>query len=211
MTARNLGTFPPGSEPWHAARANRIGASEIGVVCGWAPWQTREELLAEKMNPTPKAQTKAMRRGHLLEPAVADWFAEETGATYTDDSNATFVHTQTDWALANPDRLCADGSGLEVKTAGDSSHDHGRPDVWHWGRQGTDQIPFLYLAQCQQSMYVTGCSTWHLAVLFAVHKQERFSFRKYRIRFDPAVAQYLIRQGDAFIAELAQLRQDTAA
>src|SRR5688500_5688027 len=77
FTGRLLGVFEDDYEEWHAARADRNGASEIGVICGWSPFQTRAELLALKRGETERRPaSKAMMRGHYLEPAVAAWFAD---------------------------------------------------------------------------------------------------------------------------------------
>jgi predicted phage-related endonuclease len=79
LTGRLLGYFPADSDEWHAARATRVGASEIGAICGWSPWQTRADVMARKLSGERGPQTKAQARGHYLEEPVAEWFCDETG------------------------------------------------------------------------------------------------------------------------------------
>jgi putative phage-type endonuclease len=204
LTGRLLGYFPQDSDEWHAARATRIGASEIGAICGWSPWQTRADVMARKLGQTERTpQTNAQQRGHLVESAVADWFAEETGATYLlPESNGTYVHPDHDHHLANPDRLCADGTVLEAKSAREQSLADG------WGRAGSGQVPLTYQAQCMWLCHVLGADVCHLAVLFG----QPFEFKKYRIRRDEAVIAYLVREADAFHADLmSALAQKEAA
>lgn len=201
MTGRLLGVFEDGSPEWHAARARRIGASDIGVICGWSPFRTRADLLAEKRGETaPRPMSDAMARGHYLEPAIAAWFADETGADYDAGSDGTYVHPDHDHHLANPDRICTDGSVLEVKTSKEKTVEHG------WGRAGTSQVPITYAAQCQWLMHVLGLDLCHVAVLFGAP----FKFCRYRVKRDDDVIAYLIRQADAFHTELTEQRTAAA-
>jgi putative phage-type endonuclease len=198
FTGRLLGFYEPGSDEWHKARAGRIGASEIGVICNMSPFQTSADLLAEKLGEQERNGNRAMSRGHYLEPAVADWFADHAGANY--EPAGTYVHAEFDHHLANPDRICTDGSLLEIKTAKEKTVEHG------WGRAGTDQIPISYAAQVQWQMHVTGLRLCHVAVLFGAP----FDFYAYKVKYDPAVAAYLVRAANRFHAQLTRA-EETAA
>jgi putative phage-type endonuclease len=203
FTGRLLGVFAQDTPEWHAARAGRIGASEIGVICGWAPekwftgrWKIMEAKLAT-VDPKP-ATGKAQRMGHYLEPGVAAWFADETGAEYLTGGDGTYVHPELDFMICNPDKIIApckiapDGALLEIKTAPEKTVEEG------WGRGMTDQIPIVYAAQVQWQMHVTGLPLCYVAV----HHGAPYQFTKYRIKYDAATAEYLIGEARKFLAEL---------
>lgn len=196
---KRLGIWQDGSPEWHAARATRIGGSDIGTVCGWNQWETREELLARKRGElAPRPATDATDRGHYLEDAVARWLADKNNLHYdTIRSDATYVHDDEDWMLYNPDRIAHGDELVEIKTAAEKTAERG------WGRQGTDQIPLCYQAQVTWGMHVLGLTVCHVGVLFG----SPFTFARYRVRYDPEVAAYLIEQGLHFMHDLTEQEQ----
>ena len=102
-----LGTFPPRSAEWHEARRWRVGGSDVAVILGHSPYgQTSAQLMRAKLDGDTLAETPAMQRGRLLEPAVLEWAAERYGLEYdAAASAATYVHDEHNWALGNPDAL----------------------------------------------------------------------------------------------------------
>ena len=66
---------------WLKQRQRGIGGSDISAVLGVNPWKTSYDLWLEKTGRAPleTATTPAMQRGTILEPVVADLYAEETG------------------------------------------------------------------------------------------------------------------------------------
>jgi putative phage-type endonuclease len=208
LTGRWIGTHTPRSPEWHQARAGRIGGSDIGTICGWAPldrngepYETPGTLLARKRGELPdKPSTDAMERGNYLEPAVAAWFADKTGATYAEEaSKGSYVHPDVDWALCHPDRILTDGSLLEIKTAAEKNPEHG------WGRQATDQVPLHYAAQATWQMWIMGANICHIAVLFG----SPFKFAHYRVRRDPLVIEHIVAAATDFHHHMT--REENAA
>ena len=66
-------------EEWLQNRSNGIGASEAGTVLGLNPWETPYQLWRRKKGiDPPKVENFAMVAGHLLEDAVAQFFARES-------------------------------------------------------------------------------------------------------------------------------------
>jgi putative phage-type endonuclease len=197
---KRLGVWQVETPEWHAARDSRIGGSEIGTVAGWNPWETRDDLLGRKLGLIPRREGNAnTERGHYLEEAVATWLADKSSLTYDyDASQGTYVHPELDWMAFNPDRLTTDSELVEIKTA--STRDG-------WGRQGTDAIPLTYQAQCHWGLHVLGLTICHVGVLFG----DPFQFARYKVRYDPMAADYLIRQGEAFMADLATSDHRSAA
>jgi putative phage-type endonuclease len=201
MTARLLGHWPDRSPEWHAARANRIGGSDVGVIAGLSPYQTRDGLLAEKLGLSqPKKMTAAMKRGIYSEHAVASWLADEYGLEYDDNYKGTWIDADHPHRLYNPDRVTTDARLVEIKTASEKSEDRG------WGRAGTGQIPDTYTAQCQWGMGILGLTECIVGVLFG----SPFEFRRYRLTYDEATFQYLANHADNFHAELMAAQTEVA-
>ena len=66
-------------EEWLQGRSKGIGASEAGTVLGLNPWETPYQLWRRKKGiDPPKAENFAMVAGHLLEDAVAQFYARES-------------------------------------------------------------------------------------------------------------------------------------
>lgn len=199
MTATKIGAWTPADPEWHEARRTRIGGSDIGVIMGWSPFQTRDDLLAAKRGEAEMPQeNRAMRRGNYLEPAVAAWLADDQGLTYDPGYDGTWVDG---WQLYNPDRVTTDKVLVEIKTTAVRDADHG------WGRAGTDKVPLTYAAQVQWGLGILGLDR---AILGVLSGSPKFDLAVYRLIAKPDTFAYLTRQADIFRAEMAH-REDTAA
>lgn len=187
-TAMRLGTFEPGSDEWHAARATRLGASEISAVLGLSPWESRFSLWHRKAGLLPPLdETEEMTWGRHLEHPIAARFAE----LHSDLSvrrTGTWVSTARLWQLANPDRLIFPGRiPLEIKWS---------PYGDGWGEPGTDEIPVYYRCQVLQQLDVLGAPYGVLAALVGSE------LRQYVIERDPEDIQLLRLAGEDFMASL---------
>ena len=99
---------------WLAARTKGIGGSDIGAICGVSPFSSARQIYLKKtgqyeesIEPSNAAKER-MHFGHLLEPIVADEYAnrELDNEKYRlVEVDATFCHKDYPWALANIDRL----------------------------------------------------------------------------------------------------------
>lgn len=66
-----------GSPEWLAWRKEGVGASDIPVIMGVSPYTTIEQLKAQKWGGKASYTTKAMQRGHDLEPACREEMCKE--------------------------------------------------------------------------------------------------------------------------------------
>jgi putative phage-type endonuclease len=192
-----LGWFEPGSDAWHAARANGIGGSEIAAVLGLSPYESRFSLWHRKKGLIgPVEETPQMRWGKKHEPTICEEFAElhpEAGVV----PSPTFAAAGRPWQIANPDRLLVGQQPgatrptalLEAKTARD---DEG------WGEEGTGEIPVWYRAQCLWYLDVLGVTTCHVAVLIGLA-----DYREYVVEYDPDEAALMRSRAEAFMHSLA--------
>lgn len=174
-----LGSFEPGSDPWHAARANGIGGSEIAAVMGLSPHESRFSLWHRKKGLIgPVEESEEMYWGKEHEPAICRRFARNHPELDIQPS-PTYAAGGRPWQIANPDRLILDDQWrtveiIEAKTSRDAEG---------WGTEGTAEIPVHYRTQCLWYMDVTGARRCHVAVLIAGSE-----YREYVVDYDPTDA-----------------------
>jgi putative phage-type endonuclease len=189
-----LGWFEPGSDAWHAARANGIGGSEIAAVLGLSPYESRFSLWHRKQNLiAPVEESDVMYWGKRHEPTICDEFARRH-AGWDIRTSPTYAHAGRPWQIANPDRLIVDDFGdtiaiVEAKTARDAEG---------WGEEGSGDIPVHYRAQCLWYCDVLGVDRCHVAVLIA-----GCEYREYEVEADDDEAYMMRVSGQEFMRTLA--------
>jgi putative phage-type endonuclease len=184
-----LGWFEPGTDEWHAARANGIGGSEIAAVLGLSPYESRFSLWHRKKGLIgPVEESEEMYWGKEHEPAICRRFARSHPELDVTPA-PTYSHPDRPWQVANPDRH-AGPDLFEAKTARDAEG---------WGKEGTSEIPVHYRAQCMHYMDVTGARRCWVGVLIAGSE-----YREYVVDYDDAEAQLLRDAGARFMDDLAR-------
>jgi putative phage-type endonuclease len=147
--------LPAGADrdEWLATRRTGIGASDVAGVLDCSPWTSPLRVFMDKTGITGELElTEEMEWGHRHEPTVAAKWAEVHGIPVR--VTGTWRSNRWPWLIANPDRITADGHGLEIKTA-----DAKYLDEW------LIEPPLHYLMQCAACMAVTGARRWYLAAL----------------------------------------------
>ncbi len=187
-TGRLLPMIQPGSAEW----MTRMSASKVAAVLGLSPYESTFSLWHRMAGLAPREpENDQMRRGHYLEPACAQWFADQH-PTWSVTTTGTWVYIDDDRWAASPDRLVTTDTGearlVECKTEGDDEH---------WGTPGTDEIPVHHRAQGQWQMHVTGLRVCHFAVL-----SKYLEFREYVVPYDPADVAALVKAADDFMEAL---------
>jgi putative phage-type endonuclease len=171
-------------------RRTGIGGSEVAAVLGLSHFATPLDVWRAKVEGYTLADSPHLRRGRLLEPAVAAWYAEETGAQLREVG--TLRHPTRPLALATPDRLAVLPSGeerlLECKTAGWRA-------AQEWGEEGTDEVSQGYLLQVVWTLAVTGLQRADVAVLVAGE-----DFRLYHVARDEELEAMLLEEVEAWWA-----------
>ena len=195
-----LGHFEPGTDQWHAARANGIGGSEIAAVVGLSPYESRFSLWHRKQGLiAPVEESEEMYWGKEHEPAICRRFARNHPEWLVRGS-FTYAHPDRPWQIANPDRNLwptdshiddlVPAAVLEAKTSRDAEG---------WGKEGTAEIPVHYRAQALWYMDVTGARLAHVAVLIAGSE-----YREYVVDYDEDEARLLRDAGARFMDDLAR-------
>ncbi|HEU5026622.1 MAG TPA: YqaJ viral recombinase family protein [Spirillospora sp.] len=198
MNAVPLPDLVPGSPEW----MTRMTASKVAAVLGLSPWESRFSLWHRMAGLVPpQEETTETRRGHYLEDAVAQWFADQHPADFQLGPGGAWAHAERNWQAASPDRIlwpwdCNEipcpydrpRALLEIKTTADDSE---------WGIAGSDEIPPYYRAQVVWQLDTLGLSTAYVAVLLP-----RLEFREYRIEYNPDEAAYIRAEARAFLDTL---------
>ncbi|MFF4701271.1 YqaJ viral recombinase family nuclease [Streptomyces chattanoogensis] len=164
-------------EQWLDVRRMGIGGSDVPAVLGMDRYRGPLEVYLDKAGELPNLPRdpeldEAAFWGNVLEPVVADTFAQHTGLRVT-DGPGTLAHVDRPWMLANLDRVVieagerAPSSLLEIKTRSAF-----QLDDW---REGVPDGPAL---QVHWYLAVTGYSHAHVAALLGgnrlmVHRVER--------------------------------------
>lgn len=157
-------------EGWLKARTRGIGGSDVGAICGVSPFTSARQIYLNKtgqfqdaLKPNDAAKER-MHFGHMLEPIVADEYSQRTGNKVI-AVNATLVHKDHPWALANVDRLIVDDDGrpvgiLECKTTSEYMNEE-----WESG-----EILMSYIYQLNWYLWILGLEKGAFACLVGGNK-----------------------------------------
>lgn len=192
--ARPMGTEGPLLTPGGAEWLRTISASKIAAIAGVSPWDSPFSLYWKMNGTLVEPRTDAMRRGHYLEPAIAQWFGDQHDELVVLDSG-TWTHAALPWATASPDRTLAhrtdlthNGALLEIKS---TTQDH------EWGEPGSDEVPPYVKVQCLWQLEVTGLDVCHVAVLGSF-----LEFGEYVVEYDASEAGRLVDMAADFLGKL---------
>ncbi|MGN6609955.1 MAG: YqaJ viral recombinase family protein [Jatrophihabitans sp.] len=190
-----VGVFEHGSPEWHAARASRLGGSEVAAVVGLSPWESRFSLWHRKSGLfVEDRDNDEMRAGREFEAIIAARFAANHPDWTVQTGVGTWVHRDRPWQLSNPDGLIRKADGrlalLEVKFA---------LQDWQWGEPGTADVPVYYDCQAQWYADVFGVDEVHFAVFFGGSARHR----EYLVPAKADDQAFLREQGAAFLADVA--------
>lgn len=157
-------------EGWLRARTRGIGGSDVGAICGVSPFTSARQIYLNKTGQYPDslqpndAAKDRMHFGHMLEPIVADEYSQRSGNKVI-TVNATLVHKDYPWALANVDRLIVDDEGkpvgvLECKTTSEYMNEE-----WESG-----EILMSYVYQLNWYLWILGLERGAFACLVGGNK-----------------------------------------
>lgn len=160
-------------------RMRGVGGSDAPAILGLSSRKTALEVYLEKRGEiASEPDNPAMRAGRLLEPAVRQMYAEDTGRVVTQPKDM-LVHPQHAFVIGHPDGLVPDQKRLyEGKTA---RSDYG------WGEPGTDAIPQEYVIQVQHYLLILGYEVADVAVLIAGQ-----DFRIYEVPADRELQEMIL-------------------
>lgn len=130
-------------------RERRIGSYDIAALVGQSPFGGPIDVFRRIVEGEKKEQTKAMRRGQLLEPAIRQMYLDETGAEVLPLANEGIIYSS-----RHPFMVCQVDALVERharRRTADFKAPH--PELAHkWGESGTDEVDPVTLIQGQWIM-----------------------------------------------------------
>lgn len=184
---------PASHDEWLRERLKGIGSSDAGTIMGASPFSTPLRLWRQRMGLDPPVkETQAMRNGHFLEPAVAEYFADATGAAieYESEGDWMAVDDESPWLRVSPDRLFypegfeqtkENWCILEIKSTSKFVD--------------PDNLPLYWLCQVQYQMGIMGIG---LAAIAWITSQPRLEMGHTWVKFNPAFFETLTGAIDTF-------------
>jgi predicted phage-related endonuclease len=169
---------PADREEWLALRRSFFNASATAVLFDRHPFQSAGDNATTKLTGVEQAQTKAMRRGIMLEDVVARWWGEEhaCGVTEVDDLYVAGP------VMATVDRWCVDDDcPIEIKTTNYRTY---------------EPAPY-WLDQCQAIMLCTGRDA-----IWLVWFDPSMELHEKLIGADPTFQDALVERAERFMAAI---------
>ena len=194
---------PTDHDQWLAERQKGIGSSEAGTIYGVNAMDTPLKLWRRKTHLDPPTETtEVMQMGHDLEPAVAEWFARDTGAIIDPWSAHDWIARDKNhpWRQVSPDRMfwekdtpeelqvLENACMLECKT---TSHYIGINST-----TGEFEYPDYWYCQVQYQMGVLGLKHCYIAYISIF--DGRFTHGYFEVVFNEAFFNSLMLQVDRF-------------
>lgn len=187
---------PENHEQWLKARSEGIGSSDAGTIMGASPFSTPLQLWRQKKGIDPPVkESHAMKIGHFLELAVAEYFASETGATIDYNSEGDWIAADEErpYLRVSPDRLYWP-AGTEQTS-----------ENWHLLEIKStskpveqDDIPLYWYCQVQYQMHILGLKK---AVIAYITSYPRLTMGHVEVDYNEGFALTLIDEIERFWIE----------
>ena len=168
---------------WLAIRKQDVTASEVAALFGAHPYKSPLQLFADKTGRSVEtADNKAMRRGRILEPAIAECWFEEYGERL--EKCTDYLRCTVRRIGATPDYVRGNGEPVEAKSVA--------PEKWaEWG----EQPPFAYTLQAlMQAMLMDAPRAW-LAIMVDNRAKD---FYRFEVPRHPAAEAKMVERVAAF-------------
>jgi len=168
---------------------NGIGGTDISAILGQNPWKSRFDVYLKCIGKLPEVvQNERMEWGLILETPISARY-QKNHQEFMVVPHEIIIHQGLPYIKGSPDRVCKKSlsvvKGLEIKTAGWKTDE--------WGEDGTDDVPFHYLTQCQWYGGLFNGLDWDLAALFGGSE-----YHEYSIKYDAELYNMMIEQAVKF-------------
>lgn len=149
-----------------ALRRTGMTSSDVAAIMGLSKWRTPWDVYNDKLGlvPPDPPPEEVVEMGNEMEDPLRRIYIRrmaKAGELVTVTVPGTYAREDDPLIVGSPDGIvCRNGvavRGAEIKTAG-------MPTCFEFGEPGTDQVPTLYLVQCQWYMALTGLARWDLIV-----------------------------------------------
>ena len=128
---------------WHAARLNKLTASNVGAALGQVKWVSRQTAYKRAIGMDEFEGNCATRHGIATEDEAIAAYERHTRTSVT--PTGLHTHPQLPWLAGSPDGLVAHDGMIEVKCP-----------YWQMHKGPHTAVPNGYYLQCQQLLQCTG-------------------------------------------------------
>lgn len=191
--ANNITILKPKTrDEWLELRKSGIGSSEVATIVGLNPFETPYQLWRRKRGlDAPKAENDAMMAGHVLEPAVAQWWQQSTG-------NEVIKSSAGDWIMRDNARPYLQVSPDRTYWLGKSRNqrDKGILEIKTTRKVITpDALPMHWFCQLTYQLGVAG---YHEGSLAWLSSSNGFDFGTCKVEFNADTYNWLIDEIERF-------------
>lgn len=170
-----------------AARAEGIGASEIGAIMGFDPFKNAWTVWAEKTGKLePQPENDAMRWGNVLEPVIIDMARQEMNRRIV-RATGTYKHAN-GIMFANVDAQIVEEGKQAARECEVVECKSSRINIG-WGEPGSDQVPDRVALQVMAQMMCSDARMGYVARLSFEKWGPQFGI--YPITFNPDLAEQI--------------------
>lgn len=193
---------PKDRDEWLIERKKGIGSSDAGTIMGVSPFNTPHGLWLQKTGREEGfKESDAMFNGHILEPAVAEWFEKKTGNIVDRTSEGDWLAVDKDrpYLRVSPDRIYYTKDTLPEEQV----YENGRVLEIKSTSKIVDEenIPAYWFCQVQYQMGILGLK--HATIAW-ITGNPTLQFGCTDIEFNPAFFEHLIGQIEKFWLENVQ-------
>lgn len=166
---------------WHTLRGRYISASEVAALFNQHPWMSQYELYLNKREGKQVVEydNERIRAGSFLEPAIAKWFAGETGIKLR---KSHCYYTNDTYKLGcTPDFMTVKGNVLaEIKNC-DVAIFNERWRKWNPSKQEYDEKPPIYYQlQLQTQMICTGMEEGYIICCVGGNQLKYWKYQQHK-------------------------------
>lgn len=195
---------PKNRAEWLKYRESGIGSSEVATIVGLNPWKTPYQLWRRKVGlDEPKQENFAMKAGHYLEDAVAQFWHDETGQDIIKSSAG-------DWLIVNDERPYMRVSPDRTYWLADMPHNNANKGILECKTTqmsiDTDDIPKHWFCQVQYQLGVAELEQGSLAWLCSGRE---FGYKN--LALVPDFFAWLVEEVDKFWLDNIQGKQEPTA
>lgn len=165
-----------------------VGGSDSAAVAGLHPRKTPLDVWRRIVEGYDVEQTRAMRRGVLLEPVIRQMYVDETGAQLQGPITIKAGHRRASLDDRTEEKV------VEFKSANIRQ-------AQHWGDIYTDEVPVEYLVQCQWYMHHARKHVADLVVLLGGDE-----LRTYTLGADAELQGMLVEAAERFWTDYVETR-----
>lgn len=195
---------PQSREEWLKVRESGIGSSEVATIVGLNPWETPYQLWRRKLGiDPPKQENFAMKAGHYLEDAVAQFWHDETGQDIIKASAG-------DWLIRNNERPYLQVSPDRTYWLAGLAHSNANKGILECKTTqksiDADDLPKHWFCQVQYQLGVAELQKGSLAWLSSGRE---FGYKD--LAFVPDFYGWLVEEVEKFWKDYIEAKQEPAA